>query len=473
MLRRTLVLGTVLAWALAPAGGWLRPHPAQAQGTARPMRLGIYHPVPRFCATEFSQRDLRVIRFLFALDEAPDQRLEAPWYYRRATAESGEPLELTLDTVALWGFPPEALPVPQGAQPAALASWRRAVLRALPGLGPADDGAGAVLRLALNEGDPFALSLLRTRALLPRYDLRAEALAQHCVQWPVTADMRLDTHGYEVRAAALHGRPAYVLQGYVERRTMWNDLRRGRVEALLLEAGDSPPSTAGGAWRWGVVPGTQQVVLRLSPATAEQLGALGRDALSRAVDRAALASVGGLHDLALAEAFLQNIGVATPSPEGPLSWNTRAARRQWLSTPGLPARLSLTFLEHPQLNGLAHRLAGQWRRTLNLDVALRVLSVDNFAVATQEDGYDLLLDVVDLEDGGLQELWRQSLAAAGATTTAERAAGAGRWQAWEQAMQARLPYLPLLVNMHHMVAAGPRADQILRTLCAGCEAQAR
>ncbi|MBI3994039.1 MAG: hypothetical protein HY342_12260 [Candidatus Lambdaproteobacteria bacterium] len=469
----------VLLPALTLASGLASPHPALAQGqnAARPVRLGIYHPLPRFCATEFSQRDLRVIRFVFALDEAPGQRLEAPWFYRRVADAGGEAWILALDTDALWGFPPAALRGDGGQPPAAdaLAPWRQSLTRALPGLRPDERGSGTVLRLEDDGAVPFALSLLRARALLPRFDLRAAVVADRCVQWPSTADVRQETLGYEVRAASLRGRPPYVLRAYVERRAMWNDLRRGRVEALLLEAGDGAPAdmqAAAGTWRWGAQPGTQQVVLRLSPATAELLGHAGRGALSRAVDRAGLASLGGLHDLVPAAGFLHNLGVAAPPEQGPLGWNTLDARRQWLGTPGLPERLSVTVLEHPRLNGLASRLASQWRRTLNLQVSLRVLSLDNFAVALQEGGYELLLDVVDLEDGSLQGLWRQSLEAAGVAAGPHKdGAAAGGFQRWEQALQAQLPYLPLLVNEHHLVAAGPRAEEILRVMCPGCEAR--
>ena len=268
----------------------------------------------------------------------------------------------------------------------------------------------------------------------------------------------------------------FVLRGYSSSAAMWPAFRRNRLDAVLVEGPELdrgtlealPDSTV-----WGRETGGQQIVLRLSPGFSESLGQGGREALSRALPRRDVAAAYPDGRLIPAEGFLVAVG-APPAPRGSaLESDARLARRTWLSQERSIGRPSLAVIDFPALVGLAAVIAAQWQRTLNLSVTVAPVAVDRFERERQAWRHDAYLTVVDLDDGSLQDLWREALG--GRPWEADPQTGAPPPEQianWEAEFLERLPYLPVLQNAHWVAAKGEQAAARIRAICPGCRVPA-
>lgn len=470
-----LLLGLLLAMGAAP--GPVRGAPAKARpASLRPVRLGILQPRPHLClADEPSQRDLRVLRLAFGVGRRPGRRLDWPWFYRHLPWPPKDPRGLVaqLDTQALWGQPRVRV---LGAQPDLpglgvdrLAAWRGWVLAHLPGATPSPMASLGAFEAPLAAQAPFFASRLAGSRLLP-FTLgdSARQPLDLCRRWPqgVTWLPGDDVTTYRLRNDNPAAGGPLRLTGYRREGVLWRDYFRGRLDALLLQGPDFDGQL--GRYRasqlglWGTVLGTQQIVLRLRPDVARTLGPDGRLALSLALPRAQLAQVDGPGRFAGAASFLgpvQAAGVLKPASE--LAWNTLQARRLWLQRERKLPRLRMAVLDDPVLQRLATLMQAQWLKTLNLSVRVQVLPVDEFARQSGAPAADFRLDVVDLDDGSLQDLWRQALDALHAPL-------GGTPQQWEAALRGALPFLPLLDNVHPVLVRPGAPAGLLQRVCPGC-----
>jgi hypothetical protein len=468
-----LRLGLTLLLALGAAAAGARAAPA----AERPVRLGIYHPLPHLClADEPSQRDLRVLRLAYGVLRVPERRLDWPWFYRVQALQdgAGPGTELALDTEALWGRPVVQLlgGHPQFAAPGEgdrLALWRGWVAARLPGVQPAELFSLAQLRGPAAHAHPFFPSRLAGSRLLP-FDLspdgaRPEDLCRSLpagVQW-LPGD---ETYAYELVSERGEAGAPFHLYAYRERRELWRDYFRGRLDALLLEGedydGELERYHASQLGPWGTMPGTQQIVLRLRDDVAAKLGREGRLALSLALPRRQLAQVDGPGRFGAALSYFDPVQAAgSVQPEEALLWDTLRARRIWLDAKHALPELRLVVLQHPVLERLAARMQAQWNRTLNLTLRVQPLPPDQFYRLIAAGEAELVLEVDDLDDGSLQSLWSDSLAALHVPLSSGR-------PAWEAALRKGLPYLPVLGNVHGVLLRREAPPELLQRVCPGC-----
>ncbi len=463
-----------------------------AEAGAPVLRLGLVHGQPHLCVgQEAGQRDLWVLRLAYGVALSPAQRVAWPWYL----AASGRGISLRADglwagpganageagTLARWLEAVQARVPALRAEPSALRAPPTA-LRAQPsGLAAAEAGRLPVLAIRGADADPWLASRMNGSAVLPfREEL---GVGQPCRSWPAGIEFlpdRAATEGGRVRyllrqRAPQEARPgvhAFVLTGYGSPAALWQDFGAGRIDAALVDSEAlKPPPPAGG--RLATQPGTQQVILRWHAKLAGGLTPEARRSLSQAINRPALAAVAGPGAFRAARAFLEPV-----LPEGrlgvaeALGWDSRLARQQWLAgaaagTGGNPERrLRLAVLSHPLLEAFARRLAGQWQATLGVVAVPELIEADRLVQAWNGGGYDLLLEVADLDDGSLQDLWSSALGS-GERGRSEPPTPA-QLAAWEQALQRDLPYLPLLASVQVVLARGEGGAEALRWMCPAC-----
>jgi len=475
-LRVALLLATLLLAMVPGQAAAATPAAGPTSPPAKPVRLGIYHPRPRLClADEPSQRDLRVLRLAYGVARVPAQRLEWPWFYRALPWPPGAPrgLAVVLDSEALWGVPTYRLVGAQPDLPATgvdrLVAWRAWALARLPDAHPSELLSLAQLLAPLPTHDPFFASRLAGSELLP-FDLGqdGEQPEDVCRRWPkgVTLLPASTDYAYELRDDRPDAGGPLHLFAYRERRALWRDYFRGRLDALLLEGADLDGELerlrASQVGTWGSVLGTQQIVLRFTPQLAARLGQPGRLALSLALPRKQLAQLDGPGRFAAAGSFLG--AVRAPGAEAPakaLDWDTLSARRLWLEGKHELPELHLAVLDHPVLMRLANRIQAQWSKTLNLSVRVEVLTVEQFYRAIRTGAADISLDVMDLDDGSLQDLWLDTLRDLHAPL-------GGSSPRWEVALRKDLPYLPVLDNLHPVLLRRGAPQGLLERVCPGC-----
>ena len=448
---------------------------------AEPLRIGIYHPNPRLCfRQEHSQRDLRVLRLAFGLSGAPDQLLALPWFYRPESdgAAGSRETRLWLDARALWEKPgereaPSNPPVATPPQPELLTRWRERLAEEIEKATTVFEGGNLAIVLPASvlsgsEMDFFFSSRLRQSALLPfREKVALAAAGDSCMGWPagVMFQQGQESARYLLRSEGNVPGPPFVLTGYRSRNRLWRALRRGGLDVAFLEGNDLDSAAEEGAFpqggAWGVAFGTQQVALAFRGDIAGELGARGRLALSEAINRRGLAARAGPGFAAVA-AFLQPVLGEAASANGPgFSWNSLAARRRWLEQPPFQRKIRIAVPAHPALERLAREVASQWQKTLNLSGTVQALSPDRFLSAAR-GGFDIALSVFDLDNGSLQDLWNWALK----NDFSPPETGPLDLPRWETQLQATLPYLPLLGNLHFFYApSGPRP---ITTICPEC-----
>ncbi len=460
--------GVALLLLCAQAGLGVAPALAQE---APPLRVGVYHPAGDFCRVEWTPRNLRVMRLAFGLDDGFPARISAPWFYTPVTPDDPA-AGLQLQAEALWGFPLAAL------QPAAHAGttrhplwpWLLRLQGALPDLSQDALLESGTLRWN-GSAAPWGVSRLRSAALLPFANASDQAdPTAPCVQWPLPVEWRRDGAGFRLDIS-LPQRPSLRLQGYARRSDLWRDLRARRLDAALLETGDlgdlAPSRVERESWQWAQMVGTQQVVLRFRTAVAAQLQPAGRAALSMALDRAGDASRARMPPMLPAQGYFHPVRPSRAAASGSmLTGDTRRARRAWLQQAEPPEHLTLVVLKVPSLLRLARELAAHWQRTLNLRTTVNGVPPEQLGPLLATAAYDVWLDVVDLEDGSLQALWRDALDGQTLAPAAER--DSAHLDAWETLLQEQAPYLPLLGNAHALVTRGSRADEAQQVLCPAC-----
>ena len=472
---------SALTLAFVGWGGSVLSAPAPSAPEPAP-RLGIYHASPRLClGDEPSQRDLRVLRLAFGLARSPAQRMSWPWYFR-AQPTHLEPqgrVLLALDTVALWNLSPYRLlgvhpDFPINEVRDRLALWREQVIVRVPSLVSA-----SFLSIAQLEGpsplqDPFLPSRLAQSRLLPfTAGLNGAAAGSACRHWPSGVILEPGTKrlAYRLRRGQAKGGGPFLLSAYRTRPAMWRDYLRGRLDALLLEGDDFQSALrrlrSEQLGTWGELAGTQQLLLRPAPALAGRLSIEQRQALSMSLPRGSLAQLDKQGRFAPVRAFLAPVLQTGQVEDTPLlRRDSLSARRLWLKSESRPDQLRLAVLAHPFLERLAQRVREQWRKTLNLTLEVEVLTVDQFYRVIEQGEADMALEVADLDNGSLQDLWLAALRAAGASLDH------GPPQ-WEAALRNGLPYLPLIGNVHHVLLRRHPPPGLLQRVCPGCRETAR
>ncbi len=475
---------------------WAFPLSLRAQENRR--HIGIYHPHPRFCVDqELSQRDLRVLRLAFGVFRTPGERRALPWFYElRSAGPGGEGgFELALRTRALWDVSPISLmggdpDFPQQNAADRLEAWRRRMLDAFPGFLPAPFLSVAQLQGRADAPPPLFYSRLAQSRLLPQAVPGANGLEGNveghlaetplliegavpremtCRSWPrnITMEPGKGRYSYRLRHRNREGKEDWILSGFRNVDLLWRDYHWGRLEALLLEGPDLGPkvsryrSSQLGAW--GVSQGGQQIVLRLHPKLKERLGSDGRLALSLALGRKKLGGLEGPGRFGAATSFLVPILEKVESgSDSSLRYNTLQARRLWLTrNREIPAELRLSVLQHPWLERLARAVGEHWRRTLNLKIRVEALPPDLFYRMGTASEPELRMEVVDLDDGSLQDLWQESLGEvrAGFTNSPSQ---------WEALLREELPYLPLVANLHYVLLKKKAKPDLLPRICPDC-----
>lgn len=262
----------------------------------------------------------------------------------------------------------------------------------------------------------------------------------------------------------------FALSGFGNPQALWADFAAGKIDVALADSEslqqDPPPA------QWAVMTGTQQVILRWSPRLESALSPEAKRLLSLAINRPALAGAGGRGAFRAARAFFDPLLPESQPADAGLRWDSRLARQEWLArgTVGPVQRLRLAVLSHPLLEAIARRLAGQWQATLGIAAVPERVDADRLVQAWNAGNYDALLDVVDADDGSLQDLW--SAALPGERPRQARSPGdppaAGDLSAWEQRLERDLPYLPLLTAMQVYAARGDAGTELLRRVCPAC-----
>lgn len=420
------------------------------------LRLGIVHPQPRLCAgQEPSQRDLRILRLAFGLNRVAEQRLEWPWYLAPVAPGSSD---ITLDSARLWDVAWPSLAA-SNKRPGVITAWQRAVSAHVPGMEAAPRTSGAALRVRLV--DRLLPSRLAGHEWLPDWEAPG-GNSSACRRWPVGVEYHPGggRETYTLRQSRPVIGPAFVLHGYRQPSPLWADLADGRLDGALVEGADLGTQEPPAGLTWGMEVGTQQIILRFHPLMAQTLPAEARVWLSLAIHRGELAQLAPRGSFHIARAFTEPVQSPRKINDHELfQWDSRSARQHWLERPPALERLRIGVLSHPLLESLAQRLAGNWQKSLELPTAVHPYDADRLWRAWQRREMDLMVDVVDLDDGSLQDLWKESLGMALQGTDA-------RPPVWEQRLRATLPYLPLLTHVSWVATAG--GAEVISRICPGC-----
>ncbi len=457
---------------------------SSGESTEATLRVGIVHSAPHLCVgQEPGQRDLWVLHLAYGVALAPSQRMAWPWY----VVPTGRDLALQAD--GLWGTGGNGA-AGSGGTSGVLARWLDAVQARIPALraDPAalaattiEPGRMPVLSVRLGQADPWIASRMNGSALLPYRD--EFGVGRPCRSWPSGIEFlpgRAALEGgrirYVLRRKAVatptnSGRPTLppmALSGYGTASALWQDFNGGRVDVALVD-GEALRQQEPASGRWHAQPGTQQVILRWNPKLAGALAPDARQILSQAINRPALAGAAGRGGFRAARAFFDPVLPYGRAGEAEsLHWDSRLARKQWLASAGsgLDRRLRMAVLAHPLLETIARRLAGQWQATLGLAAVPELVEADRIVQAWNGGTYDLMLDVVDLDDGSLQDLWRDSLGSVG--QGALDPPTSSQLASWETVLRKSLPYLPLLTGMQYFLPRSDAAAESLRALCPAC-----
>jgi hypothetical protein len=489
--------------------------PEAALDNGAVLRLGVVHPHPRLCrGQEPAQRDLRVLRLAYGLAHGPERRLALPWFYAPLPGTPPEePRLIGLRPGALWSpadieaaqRPPAPAPggtvttatgtasstassTASGAKglaadlPARSAdAWPAGLLRQISLLRPAPDGVWGHFRVTDPGQDPFLFTRLAQSGLLPEPADEAVAGPAFCRTWPAGVEFRpgRGAVSYTLLRAQDAGGRAFTLVAYRGAGALWANFAAGRMDALLLESSEitaaDPKLTSGGVW--GVESGTQQIILRWHPRLARELTAEARAVLSQSLNRADLAHAGARGGFRPVRAFLEPLLPPARLPAADaFVWDSLTARQRWLGQPRPERRLKIAVLVHPLLEPLAQQIAGQWQKSLELQVSTHPLEADRIWSDWAGDTYDLMLDVVDLDDGSLQDLWNAALPGLPplpqpkTRKAAQPKGGQNDLETlleWEQRLRLGWPYLPLVTNTQWVFAARGHANQITQA-CPGC-----
>ncbi|MFI5400979.1 MAG: hypothetical protein ACHQZQ_08020, partial [SAR324 cluster bacterium] len=262
----------------------------------------------------------------------------------------------------------------------------------------------------------------------------------------------------------------FALYGYISAQGLWSAFASGNLDLVLADSEtllqDLPHA------RWAVTADTQQVVLRWSARLQRSLSPAARRDLSLAINRPALAGAAGRGAFRAARAFFEPLAPQAQGPSSALGWDSRLARKDWLArgAAGPVERLRLAVLPHALLEAIARRLAGQWQATLDIAAVPERVDADRLLQAWNSGGYDAMVDVVDLDDGSLQDLW--SAALPGELPRQARSPGdvpsADDLSRWEARLARELPYVPLLTRLEVYAARGDTGSDLAQRICPAC-----
>lgn len=432
-----LILLLLLPCVLFAQGGAKGAGREKGQGN-RLVRLGIYHSRPALCAgMEPAQRDLRVIRLAWGVGNGPRQWTTSPWFYQMAFPKSkmkgqrGKPRpdatdpELTLDTKRLWGtwgatravgwpdFPSEDNHDP-------LLAWRQGVLKGWAGLKGA--GVPSMNRFSLRpvHADQYPTWMLPSRLSgsrwLPYMKAPATSKSGGCHSWPngVTFSGKENSGGYRMKNHRAGLNSSFEMNAFASRSDLWRAFANGRLDALLLEGEDLSQLPANllrsQKFKWFRQMGGLQVVLRLGKDALQKLKIEARRALFQALPRTQVHQLAGKDRFTNPKHYLGPLLPMTLPPNVALQGNSFEARRGWFNARNGVEKLTLVAPDFPFAQKLALLIQNRLQRSLNLSLSIRLLPFDQFAKAAQSEKAQLVLEVLDLDDGSLQAAWAKVLA---------------------------------------------------------------
>ncbi len=429
---------------------------------AQSYRVGIFHPQPLLCQQQpHTQRDLRILRLVYGLEASGWNR--SPWFYQQQ--KNNQRVGLQLQPKALWG-----------SEQNDWNEWRELLLQRLPQASISSElNKSEVVWLPSQPLEAMlTISRLQGSELLPFPDIKpqvqlasnAEAVSR-CRWWPLGVRMEHAPHRvkgqqeqeiwwYRLFFPRTSGE--IELRGYRRLRDMWRDYVNGRLQAILVEGEDVASLLEIGAERelWGQASGGQQWVLR--PSEKEQkISFSTREALVLATPRKETASISNTKQFVPATHFLRPL-LTTQEHQllPPLAEDSQRARIQWFEEgTSRPSLLRIAVVAHPWMENTARHIAHSWRRTLKLRVVVLTASVNSFNNIIPRT--DFFLDVLDLNDGSLQDLWAQHL-----TTSVNDL------NAWEKKLRAEFPYIPLLESTHYAFCKPSQGTSCLRNICPSC-----
>jgi hypothetical protein len=272
-----------------------------------------------------------------------------------------------------------------------------------------------------------------------------------------------------------------VLLAFRDAGEMWGEYLSGRLDALLLESTtfekrlkNLDDDILG---PWGLVHGGQQIILRFSPRMMKRLTVENRKAISMALNRKDIAKAIGERRFSASRGFMDPLLPRKfRSGLNVLRWNSRGARQEWAINENKPEELSLGVLDHPWLRDIADRIQAHLNRTINLPLTITIFPVDRFQQVLKTWKTDMTLEVVDLEDGSLQNLWLAELenpeAVPGDSPNAAKPGNKSprnrSVNALEIELRGRLPYLPLLINNHYVLLRKKPPRYMFWRICTGC-----
>ena len=446
-----------------------------ATPSAAPLRIGIHHPFPRLCpGEEPSQRDLRVLRKAWRIGASPSAWRSGPNFLIPVEVFSDKAWRL--DSEALWGVPLGSLtghPADIGPDfgEDRLSLWTKGVAERVPGIEAYP--WSSLAQVMVTENSPFLNSRMVGFEKLPQWIIEdnrppLEMKIARCRPWPrwVRWAKGDESRSYRMEIDSIGKEGSISLRGYRDRKRMWRDFLWGQLEALLLEGSDFDGQVrrrrVGQLGKWGVLAGGQQLVLRFPREMGEGLRAGERAALSQALDRRTLAKSAGIGGFAPLTQFLTPWLESDALPPAPvLGWNALEARRAWLNREHTVEPWNLLVLAHPILERVSKAMQAQWRRTLNRDVSITPLPITRLALAARENRSAWTLEVVDMDDGSLQDLWEEAL-------EGEQALAGAEPKSLEERLRGKLPYLPLIGNVHWVVLRNGVPGERIQDICPDC-----
>ncbi len=434
---------------------------------AQSYRVGIFHPLPRLCHVQpHAQRDLRVLRLVYGLGSWN----ELPWFYELQGKDRlgfGLKTNLFREGLSKEGLSRDGLSFMNWQQslsnklPLASLTWGISNLLAPPLVQLSSQPLPALITTSRLQGVhllPFPdtqpkLSL----ATSPETIAKTETISDGCRWWPRAVRMEHASHREKkwwYRLFFPQSQGEIELRGYRQLSTLWQDYQNGSLEAVLVEGEDLAFFLKKNTKResWGQMTGGQQWILRSSKGKKEQPLSI-RQSLRLTIPRNKIATSFSNRRLSPTTHFLRPL--LDPSTHlTPLVDNAQQARIQWFQKDN-PPTLQIAVIANPWMEHVARQISQSWQRNLRLRVVVSATPVHRFANSIPQA--DFFLDIVDLNDGTLQDLWTEYLNESLASPSS-----------WEAELQANLPYMPLFSTSHYAFCKKSLSSRCLKSVCPSC-----
>ena len=446
----------------------------------RPIRFGLVHPYPRLCGSqENSQKDMRVLRLTNGLMASGSALFSPPDFIRVVPAMGGQ--YILLDSEKLWGtafsevtgFSPE-----YGGQVSMdlLVWWRNRMRQRVPLLEDSPYLSMAPFFVPTEGETLFFWSRFWGTAAFPFFwDGGRTGTDRPCVSWNRQTRFEPDSGRIRYRIRSVFqqddSRP-FLVTAWRNSPDFWSAFAGGGLDIALLEEREMGAVLKREEYPEAplfIQPGTQHIILGFTRGLREAISTEELHALGFAIDRGHLARVAGL-TFSPAAGFFQPLlpelgAVLANGRPSPMVWNAREARSLWLAKSRGRIQPRLAVMDHPLMVRIARTIAGYWKKTLNLPVNVLPLSPELLARSRRAGDSEIYLDVIDLDDGSMQNLWEQSQKA---LSVLPEAKSKQTLKEVEQVFQQQLPYLPILQNRHFTLLRSDRMESEMTRLCPHC-----